>query len=208
MKKSHQKTLAQYAIRKRKGGEKSMKIFWQKEKGFTLIELLIVVAIIGIVAGIAIPRFLGARTVARVTRAFADMRTIANGLEMYFTTENEYPVLADGVTDLATATGLDTYITSVPEDQFGTDAVPNFRYYSEGDPATMWLIISNGPDLSADIAADDIDFDDNPVSGELGGPNGVNPTGDDTYYGVGAGDGGWSLAKSATDKGDIGRGGP
>ncbi|GAH23530.1 unnamed protein product, partial [marine sediment metagenome] len=68
-----------------------MKRFWQKEKGFTLIELLIVVAIIGIVAGIAIPRFLGARTTARVTRAFADMRTIADGLEMYFTAENVYP---------------------------------------------------------------------------------------------------------------------
>ncbi|GAI47714.1 unnamed protein product [marine sediment metagenome] len=68
-----------------------MKKIWQKEKGFTLIELLIVVAIIGIVAGIAIPRFLGARTVARVTRAFADMRTIADGLEMYFTDENKYP---------------------------------------------------------------------------------------------------------------------
>ena len=183
-----------------------MKKLWQKEKGFTLIELLIVVAIIGIVAGIAIPRFLGARTVARVTRAFADMRTIADGLEMYFTAENQYPLtLADA--DLA------TYITSIPKDPFGTDDVPNYRYYSNGDddnPATMWLIVSNGPDLSADVTiAADADWEDfTTVASELGGPNGVIPSGDDTYYGAGAGDGGWSVAKSATDDGDIGRGGP
>ncbi len=180
-----------------------MKRFWQKEKGFTLIELLIVVAIIGIVAGIAIPRFLGARTVARVTRVFADMRTIADALEMYFTAENKYPVLADGVTDLGTATGLDTYITTIPKDQFETDAVSNLRYYSNGDadtPASMWLIVSNGPDLDADIAAADIDFTADPVSGELGGPNGVTGSHYDTSD--------WSDAKSANDDGDIGRGGP
>lgn len=185
-----------------------MKRFWQKEKGFTLIELLIVVAIIGIVAGIAIPRFLGARTVAKVTRAFADMRSLADGLEMYFTAENQYPLTLAGLT-----TAEPTYITSIPKDPFGTDDVPNIRYYCNGDedtPATMWLIVSNGPDLSADVTiAADADWEALiTVAGELGGPNGVNPTGDDTYYGVGAGDGGWSLAKSATNKGDIGRGGP
>lgn len=180
-----------------------MKKLWQKEKGFTLIELLIVVAIIGIVAGIAIPRFLGARTVARVTRAFADMRTMANGLEMYFTAENVYPATLAGLT-----TSSPAYITSVPKDPFDTDDGP-YRYYSNGDddnPATMWLIVSNGPDGEVDvtIAADAWDADDfTTVAGELGGPNG-SPTG----YGLVAGEGGWSVAKSANDKGDIGRGGP
>jgi len=182
-----------------------MKRFWQKEKGFTLIELLIVVAIIGIVAGIAIPRFLGARTVARVTRAFADMRTIADGLEMYFTAENKYPTaLTDA--DLA------TYITSIPEDPFDADDGP-YRYYVNDDTTpSAWLIVSNGPDLEEDVTiAADTDWDADgfiTLAGELGGPNGVNPTGDDTYYGVGGGDGAWSEATSATDKGDIGRGGP
>ncbi len=186
-----------------------MKRFWQKEKGFTLIELLIVVAIIGIVAGIAIPRFLGARTVARVTRVFADMRTIADGLEMYFTDENIYPAAIDGGE-------LATYVTSIPKDPFGDeddDREGAFGYYvNDADTPTMWLIVSNGPDLSIDVeiaAETDWGADDFiTVAGELGGPNGVMPSGDDTYYGVGAGDGAWSLAKSATDKGDIGRGGP
>lgn len=184
-----------------------MKKFWQKEKGFTLIELLIVVAIIGIVAGIAIPRFLGARTTAKVTRAFADMRTIADGLEMYFTAENKYPLtLADA--DLA------TYLTSIPEDPFGDetdDRAGAFGYYVNDDTTpSAWLVVSNGPDLSIDVTiAADADWTAfTTVAGELGGPNGVMPSGEGTYYGAGAGDGGWSEAASATDKGDIGRGGP
>jgi len=55
----------------------------KKEKGFTLVELLIVVAIIAILTGIAIPNFMGARTKARVGRAFADMDTICTAEEMY-----------------------------------------------------------------------------------------------------------------------------
>ena len=178
-----------------------MKRFWQKEKGFTLIELLIVVAIIGIVAGIAIPRFLGARTTARVTRAFADMRTIADGLEMYFIDENKYPTaLTDA--DLA------NYITSIPKDPFDADDGP-YRYYVNDDTTpTMWLIVSNGPDLEEDVPGEaDLTWTDT-VAGELGGPNGAMPSGEGTYYGAGAGDGGWSVAASANDDGDIGRGGP
>lgn len=176
-----------------------MKKFWQKEKGFTLIELLIVVAIIGIVAGIAIPRFLGARTVARVTRAFADMRTIADGLEMYFTAENVYPATLAGLT-----TSSPAYITSVPKDPFDTDDGPYRYYVDDADTPTMWLIVSNGPDGDPDVTGDDVDFESYPVSGELGGSNGA--TGD--HYFTASGDLEWSVAKSATDNGDIGRGGP
>jgi len=184
-----------------------MKKLLQKREGFTLIELLIVVAIIGIIAGIAIPRFLGARTTAKVTRAFADMRTIADALEMYFIDEGKYPDSL--LTDLTTK-----YITSIPKDPFDS-ADGSYRYYCDYDAdtnpmATMWLLVSNGPDGSTDVTiADDADWSDfKTVSGELGGPNGVMPEEDETYYGAGPGDNGWSVAASASDDGDIGRGGP
>jgi len=61
------------------------------KKGFTLIELLIVVAIIAILAAIAVPNFLEAQTRAKVSRARADMRSLATALEAYFTDNNAYP---------------------------------------------------------------------------------------------------------------------
>lgn len=62
-----------------------------KYTGFTLIELLIVVAIIAILAAIAIPNFLQAQTRAKVSRARADIRSIATGQESYYVDHNQYP---------------------------------------------------------------------------------------------------------------------
>ena len=52
-------------------------------RGFTLIELLIVIAIIAILALIAVPNFLEAQVRAKVSRAMADMRSVAVAIEAY-----------------------------------------------------------------------------------------------------------------------------
>jgi prepilin-type N-terminal cleavage/methylation domain-containing protein len=61
------------------------------KKGFTLIELLIVVAIIAILAAIAVPNFLEAQVRSKVSRANADMRSLATALESYYIDSNNYP---------------------------------------------------------------------------------------------------------------------
>ncbi len=62
----------------------------QEEKGFTLIELLVVILIIGILAAIAIPSFLGQRDKANDSRAKADVRTAQTALETYYTDAQNY----------------------------------------------------------------------------------------------------------------------
>ncbi len=62
----------------------------RRQKAFTLIELLIVVAIIAILAAIAVPNFLEAQTRAKISRARADHRTIATGMESYYIDNNIY----------------------------------------------------------------------------------------------------------------------
>jgi type IV pilus assembly protein PilA len=62
----------------------------QDEKGFTLIELLVVILIIGILAAIALPAFLGQRTKAQDTEAKTQIRTMQTAIETYYTDNQDY----------------------------------------------------------------------------------------------------------------------
>src|SRR5687768_10835338 len=62
----------------------------QSEKGFTLIELLVVILIIGILAAIAIPAFLGQREKAQDGGAKTQARNAATAMESIYTDDQNY----------------------------------------------------------------------------------------------------------------------
>jgi len=165
-----------------------------------LIELLIVVAIIGILAAIAIPNFLGARTKAKVSRAFADMRTIGTALETYMLDNGEYPASTDSA--IPTSAVQPEYMSTVPTDPFDPNK-GQFRYYTTPtDTATAWLLVSNGPDLTASVSAWPSDST-YIKSGQLGGADSVVPTKQEEGHDASP----WSDGKSAASDGDLGRAG-
>lgn len=61
-----------------------------RQTGFTLIELMIALAIIGILAGIAVPQYSKYMTEARRTDAHIDLRAAAQQIERCRTTKFSY----------------------------------------------------------------------------------------------------------------------
>lgn len=58
------------------------------KKGFTLIELIVVIAILGILALIAIPRFANVQKNARIDSDIATANTIVNAAKVYISSQN------------------------------------------------------------------------------------------------------------------------
>jgi general secretion pathway protein G len=111
-----------------------------RDKGFTLIELLIAVAIIGLVAAIAIPNLLNALNRSRQKRTMADLRGIAEAVEMYQQDLSFYPIYGDVPAD-ALREPLHVYLKQFS----GSDGWNHaFLYDSGGDNYTLTSRGSDG----------------------------------------------------------------
>jgi type IV pilus assembly protein PilA len=90
----------------------------QSEKGFTLIELLVVILIIGILAAIAIPAFLGQRARAQDAGGKSAAREAQTAMETYYTDNQSYAgatptKLQDIEQSLASAPGSTVTLTGL-----------------------------------------------------------------------------------------------
>ena len=96
----------------------------QDEKGFTLIELLVVILIIGILAAIALPAFLGQRVKGQDSEAKSNVRNLVSHVESCFTDNETY---AGCETSLTSAnTGLPIGTGSGEVSITGTPTVTNY----------------------------------------------------------------------------------
>ena len=80
-------------------------------RGFTLIELLIVMAIIGMLLALVVPRYFHTVTHARETVLRQDLSILREAIDKYYADLNQYPDTLAALVDKH-------YVRSVPVDPF------------------------------------------------------------------------------------------
>jgi general secretion pathway protein G len=100
----------------------------QRRRGFTLIELLLVLVILGVLAGIVVPRFGGQTKRARETAATTQLSSFKTALDAYEVDMGSYPKGKDGLKELVTAprnakNWRGPYIETIPKDPWGNDYI-------------------------------------------------------------------------------------
>ena len=75
----------------------------KNQRGFTLIELMVVIVILGVLAGLIIPRIMGRPEEARRMKARVQMESIETALKLYKLDNGSYPSTEQGLHALVEA---------------------------------------------------------------------------------------------------------
>ena len=109
----------------------------KRNRGFTLIEVLVVVAILGILAAIVVPRIMDRPDEAKRVAAKADIGAIVQALKLYRLDNGFYPSTDQGLGALVQRPTTQPvpgnwkqggYLERVPRDPWGGD----YQYLSPG----------------------------------------------------------------------------
>ena len=125
----------------------------KNQKGFTLIEIMVVIIILGLLAGLVLPKFLGQEEKAKIEVAKTQIRALESALDAFKLDNGFYPTTDQGLDALINipTTGRipdkwrpGGYLkpARIPKDPWGHDYV----YTAPGNDNREYEIVSYGAD--------------------------------------------------------------
>jgi len=114
-----------------------MKRLIKCNRGFTLIEIMVVLIIIGLLAGIVVPKLMGRTEEAKRTKTAVQIKNLQSSLDLYKLDSGVYPSTDQGLQALVEKPAVGEipnnwkeggYIDKIPKDPWGS----NYVYISPG----------------------------------------------------------------------------
>jgi general secretion pathway protein G len=125
----------------------------RRQRGFTLIEVMVVIAILGILAALIVPKIMSRPDEARRVAAKQDIATVMQALKLYRLDNGRYPTQDQGLTALVKKPDTDPvpnnwkdggYLERLPNDPWGApyqylipgahDEIDVFSFGADGKP--------------------------------------------------------------------------
>ena len=139
-------------------------------RGFSLIELMVVIVILGILAGMIMPKLMGRTDDAKMVKTAVDITALTTALQLYKLDNGDYPTTEQGLKALIDAPdkegGTDTWKKggylekpTLPKDPWGRE----FIYLSPGINGEFDIIsygadgVTGGEDKNKDIKSWEIE---------------------------------------------------
>lgn len=109
------------------------------KKGFTLVELMVVISLIGMMSTIVLASLSTARAKSRDTQRTLAIKQVQNALEIYFSTNDQYPSSGDvAFPGVLTVALTPAYISAIP---VNSNASNPYRYFTNSmSPAPFYAI--------------------------------------------------------------------
>ena len=141
--------VATKALRRRDGANTDVRT----QRGFTLIEIMVVIAILGILAALIVPKIMSRPDEARRVAAKQDIGTVMQALKLYRLDNGRYPSQEQGLRALVEKPNADPvpanwkaggYLEKLPNDPWGSP----YQYLNPGVHGEI-DVFSYGPEGKA-----------------------------------------------------------
>ena len=130
----------------------------QRHRGFTLLEVLLVLAILGVIAAMVVPKLIGSQQKAMIDKTKLDIFGLQTAMDLYSVAhDGTYPETLEDLLAPLDRDGnqMQPYLVVIPKDAWGEV----LHYQAEVDQSRGNMIVakiwSNGPDRKDDDGSGD-----------------------------------------------------